>query len=234
MSRKNPMSKSNMKKLFLSFYFIFLLFVFIFSSCSQKKSAIKSKPALERLLDGNKRYVDNKSQHPDRSDERRKEIASKQTPYAVIVGCSDSRVSPEIIFDEGLGDLFVVRVAGNVIGQIELESIEYSVLYLNSKIILVLGHENCGAVEAALQNNKVNIEKIAKLIEPAIQKAKKNKTNNVLEQAIKANALNMKNFLEKSPKIKQLIKDKKIEVHAAYYNLKTGLVELINEKTSSD
>lgn len=211
-----------------------MLFSFIFSSCSQKKPAITSQPALERLLEGNKRYVDNKSQHSDRSDERRKEIASKHTPYAVIVGCSDSRVSPEIIFDEGLGNLFVVRVAGNVIGQIELESINYSALYLNSKIILVLGHDNCGAVEAALQNNKINIEKIAKLIEPAIQKVKKNKTNNVLEQAIKANALNMKNLLENSPKIKQLIKDKKIEVHAAYYNLKTGRVELINEKTSSD
>jgi carbonic anhydrase len=221
-----------MKKIFLSHYFAGLLTLFVLSSCSQKKAEMASQFSLERLLKGNKRYVDNQSQHPNRSEERRKEIASKQNPYAVIVGCSDSRVSPEIIFDEGLGDLFVVRVAGNVVGKIELESIEYSALYLGSKIILVLSHENCGAVDAVLQNKASNIESIAKFIEPAIQKAKEYETKNVLKQAIIANALNMKNFLEKSPKIEQLIKEKKIEVQAAYYNLETGLVELINEKIS--
>lgn len=214
-----------MKKLFLLFYLMFPMTFFIFSGFTE----ITPQVALERLINGNKRYVDNKSQHPNRSEERRKEISSTQSPYAVIVGCSDSRVSPEIIFDEGLGDLFVVRVAGNVIGQIELESIEYSALSLNSVIILVLAHENCGAVNAVLQNKITNIEKIAKFIKPAIQK-EKYKTNNILEQVIKTNALNMKNFLEKTPNIKQLINDKKIEIHAAYYNLKTGLVELINEE----
>ena len=208
---------------------MFLCLFFNFSSCSQKKSEPPSKLGLQRLIDGNKRYVNDKSIHPNRNEERRKEITSKQSPYAVIVGCSDSRVAPEIIFDEGLGDLFVVRVAGNVIGPIELDSIEYSALYLHSVIILVLGHENCGAVEAVIQNNTKDIEAVANLIEPAVQKAQEGETNNLLEQAIKINALNMKDFLENSPNIKQLIQDKKIEVHAGYYNLKTGLVEPLND-----
>lgn len=223
---KKPLSLSN---------FISSLISFLFSGCSQKKTItsqqkpkITSQQALQRLIKGNKRYVNNKSQHSNQNEERRKEIASKQSPYAVIVGCSDSRVAPEIIFDEGLGDLFVVRIAGNVIGPIELSSIEYSALYLNSVIILVLGHENCGAVDAVIQNKTSNIEEIARLIKPSIQDVQKYGKNNLLEHAIKTNALNMKLFLEKSPNIKQLIQDKKIEVHAAYYNFKTGLIELLN------
>ncbi|MBI5346352.1 MAG: carbonic anhydrase [Chlamydiae bacterium] len=216
-----------MKKTLVLSYFFFLL-IFLFSSCEPKESKIASEKALDRLIKGNERFVNNKSLHTNQNEERRKAIASQQSPYAIIVGCSDSRVSPEIIFDEGLGDLFVVRVAGNIIGPIELESIEYAALYLNSAIILILSHENCGAVEAVIQNKITDIEEIAKIIKPAIQKAEESKTNQ-LGQAIKINALNMKSFLEKSSKIEQLIRDKKIEVLAAYYNIKTGHIELLNE-----
>ena len=194
-----------------------------------KKTTKPSQNALERLIKGNERYVNNKSAHPNRSEERRKKIASKQSPYAIIVGCSDSRVSPEIIFDEGLGDLFIVRIAGNVIGPIELDSIEYSALHLNPSIILVLGHENCGAVDAVMENKTANIEMIAKLIEPAAKQARESKTDNPLELAIKTNALNMKDFLERSPNIEKLIKKNKIHINAAYYNLKTGFVEILNK-----
>ena len=194
-----------------------------------KKTTKQSQSSLERLIKGNERYVNNKSTHPNRSEERRKELVSKQSPYAIIVGCSDSRVAPEIFFDEGLGDLFVVRVAGNVIGQIELDSIEYSALYLNSSIILVLGHENCGAVGTVMENNTADIKAVANLIEPAVVKAKESKTDNPLELAIKTNALNMKDFLENSPNLEKLIKKNKIQVYAGYYNLKTGLVEILNK-----
>lgn len=208
------------------------LITFNLCSCTMfKKETKKTTPqnALERLINGNKRYVDGRSTHPNRSSERRKEISSKQKPFAIIVGCSDSRVAPEIIFDEGLGDLFVVRVAGNVIGPIELDSIDYSALYLNSSIIIVLGHENCGAVDATLNDNTSDIKAVATLIEPAIQKTQKSETKNPLEFAIKTNATNMKDYLEQSPNIEKLIKQKKIAVHAAYYNLKTGVVELLND-----
>ena len=220
------MRKCSMKKQLL-LCFMALTLPFISSSCSRKKSEAKLQQALERLIKGNNRYVNNKSEHPNRSEERRKEISLEQSPFAIIVACSDSRVAPEIIFDDGLGDLFVVRVAGNIIGPTQLESIEYSALHLHSAIILVIGHENCGAVDAVVQHKAQDMEKIAELIEPAIQKARESKTDNLLESAIKLNAVNMKHFLENSPNIKQLIENKKIEVQAAYYNLKTGRVEIL-------
>jgi carbonic anhydrase len=230
-----------MKNIFLLSNFIFLAVSFMFFSCTQKKAIITppkteitSQQALQRLITGNERYVNNKSQHHNINEERRKEIYSKQSPYAVIVGCSDSRIAPEIIFDEGLGDLFVVRVAGNVVGPIELESIEYSAVNLHSAIILVLGHENCGAVEAVIKNKTSNIKDVAKLIEPALQEAKQCKKSNLFEQTTKINALNMKKIIEKSPNIKKLIQDKKIEVRAAYYNLKTGLIEILDDQINID
>jgi carbonic anhydrase len=225
-----------MKKPILSAFFIFLLISLMLCSCEQKKKVVTSpkkeiisQGSLQRLIEGNKRFVNNKLQHPNQNEERRREIVLKQSPYAVIVGCSDSRVPPEIIFDEGLGDLFVVRVAGNVIGPIELESIGYAVLHLHPAVILVLGHENCGAVDAVIKHEAAKIEEIAKLIEPAVNEAQKQEKKNLYEHAIKANALNMKNLLEKSPNIEPLIRDKKIEVHAAYYNLETGFIELLND-----
>lgn len=218
-----------MKKLF--FCCIFLIFL-ILSGCDKSKSDLNnlaSKKAISRLVEGNKRFANNKSLHPNQDERRRKEIAQKQSPFAVIVGCADSRVPPEIIFDEGLGDLFVVRVAGNVIGPIELESIEYGVFHLNSAVVLVLGHENCGAVDAVLKNDFSDIENIAKFISPAVKDSEKLGKNNELEAAIKQNAINMKDFLENSSKINQAVHDKKIEVHAAYYNLESGLVEFLEK-----
>ena len=127
-----------------------------------------------------------------------------------------------------MGDLFVVRVAGNVIGPLELNSIEYAVLYLNSSAIIVMGHENCGAVDAVLRGATKDIEAVAKLIEPAVQEAKKNAPN-PLQAAVKINAKRMKDYLLSTPVIKKFVADKKIEVNAAYYNLKTGEVELLED-----
>ncbi len=210
--------------------FCILLVMTFFSSCQKKGSNDLPNQALEKLMKGNERFVNNKSENPNQNAERRSEILSKQSPFAIIVGCSDSRIPPEIIFDAGLGNLFVVRVAGNVIGPIEQESIDYAALYLNSSIILVLGHENCGAVNAVIDNKTSDIKEIATLIEPAVQKAKESNNDNLPERAIKINAINMKNYLIKSPNIKRLIEEKKIEVQAAYYDLKTGRVEILNEQ----
>ena len=189
--------------------------------------AVTPEQAMQRLMEGNGRYMRDALEHPNRDQERREAIVAKQKPFATIVGCADSRVSPEIIFDQGVGDLFVVRVAGNVIGDLELDSVDYSVLYLNSSVVIVIGHENCGAVDAVIHQNTKDIEAVAKLIEPSVQQAKKTKTDNLLESAIKANAVRMRDFLLKSRVIAQLVKDKKIEVHAGYYNLRTGAVEIL-------
>src|SRR5438105_8805589 len=114
--------------------------------------------ALQRLVDGNKRYAQDELLHADHSADRRNSLVQGQNPFATIVGCSDSRVPPEAIFDQGVGDLFVVRIAGNVAGPIELDSIDYSIKVLGASVILVLGHEACGAVNAVIENNAGDIK----------------------------------------------------------------------------
>ena len=190
-------------------------------------SLAADKDGLRRLMQGNERYVQDKLEHPNRTLERRLAIVSKQEPFATIVGCADSRVSPEIVFDQGVGDLFVVRVAGNVIGPLELDSIEYSVIHLHAGVIIVLGHENCGAVQAVINGTVQDIESVAELIQPAVQMAKKTNPSNLLEASIKANAILMKNYLLKTPVIQRYMANKKLEVYAGYYNLETGEVELL-------
>lgn len=188
-----------------------------------------STQAIQRLKDGNNRYVQDKLEHPNRDSDRREAVSAKQYPFAVIVGCSDSRVSPEIVFDQGIGDLFIVRVAGNVIGDLELESVDFGALVLKAVCIVVMGHENCGAVNAVIEGNTKGIESIAKLIQPAIKDAKRMDPEHVLSTAIKENAEHMKEFLLSTKVIKKLVKEKKLSVHAAYYNLDSGLVEWLDE-----
>ena len=111
--------------------------------------------ALAKLIAGNRRYVQHRQQYPDQSLPHRKELVSGQHPFAVILGCADSRVPPELLFDQGLGDLFVIRVAGNLVDDVVLGSIEYAVEHLGTKLIMVLGHEKCGAVSAAVEGGTV-------------------------------------------------------------------------------
>jgi carbonic anhydrase len=185
--------------------------------------------ALQTLMEGNQRFSKDKSLHLDRTSERRQELLSKQTPHATIVGCSDSRVAPEIVFDQGIGDLFIVRVAGNVVGPLELDSVEYSALYLHSSIVMVLGHENCGAVNAVIGGNTKDIEAVAELIQPAADATKMQKDNR-LENTIKINAKMMADQLRNSPVLAGLIAKKKLTVVAAYYNFHTGKVELLDQR----
>ena len=177
--------------------------------------------ALQRLIDGNRRYAQDKPLHADHSTDRRNTLLQGQTPFAAIVSCSDSRVTPEIIFDQGAGDLFVVRVAGNVAGPIELDSIDFSAKVLGSSIILVLGHESCGAVKAVIEKDTADIQQVAALIRPAVKKATD------LETAIKANVQYTVASLKKSPLLQRLMEEKKLECVGAYYNIKTGVVEIL-------
>src|SRR3954452_8948435 len=123
------------------------------------------------VIAGNHRYVLHKQQCPDQSWARRKELETGQHPFAVILGCADSRVSPELLFDEGLGDLFVVRLAGNIIDDAVLGSIEYAVEHLGTKLIMVLGHEKCGAVSAAVEraNAEGHLNALTRAIQPSVE-----------------------------------------------------------------
>jgi carbonic anhydrase len=179
--------------------------------------------ALQQLMEGNERSASDKMLHPNRTVERREAIVSQQNPFAIIVGCSDSRVPPEIIFDQGLGDLFTVRVAGNVVGPVELDSIEYAACILGSSIVLVMGHQNCGAINAVLSGQIKDIEEIAKLIKPAL----KNQTDLTNEKAVKANVAYVVDYLKKTPVLSKCIKDNKIKIVGGYYDLASGKVILL-------
>lgn len=183
--------------------------------------AITPQESLQRLIEGNLRYTSDQLTHPNLSSTRRDEIKAGQAPFATILGCSDSRVAPEIIFDQGLGDLFIVRVAGNVVGPIETDSIEYSVKYLGSSLILVMGHQSCGAVDAVVQGKTADIEDVANLIKPAIRGTKD------LEAAIKANVRWVVSQIKQAPFLKKMIDQKKLDCVGAYYQLGTGKVEIL-------
>lgn len=201
---------------------------------AENDSSLTPDGALQRLMDGNKRFATDTTTCPERNQMRRLSTAAKQKPFAIILGCSDSRIPPEIAFDQGIGDIFVVRVAGNVVSAIELSSVEYSALVNKSNIILVLGHQNCGAVQAVLDNQTQGIEAIANLIKPSLAKLKKNvdaTQSEQLVQAIESNILQSVNNIKKSKVIANLINNGKIKVVGGYYDFSTGEVRLLQEKS---
>lgn len=204
----------------------FGFFPFFASKSLEQVEAVAPEEAIKRLVEGNSRYSADLHEHPDRLSLRRLEIYQKQRPFATIVGCSDSRVPPEIIFDQGLGDLFVVRVAGQVVGPVELDSIEYSIKYLGSSLVLVLGHQSCGAVGAVLKGKTSDIEDVANLIRPALKTLK----TRSLENAVKANVSWVVENLKKTPLIQKMIEDGKIKVVGGYYTLPDGKVEFLESK----
>ncbi|PID77468.1 MAG: carbonic anhydrase [Deltaproteobacteria bacterium] len=185
--------------------------------------------ALKILMDGNKRFVSGELKHPNHCEESRQAKAPKQEPIAAILSCADSRVPPVDLFDQGIGDLFVVRVAGNVIGDHTLGSLEYAVCYLHTPLIIVMGHSYCGAV-AAVSSGAALGGHMASL-GPAIQTAIKNseghegdKNNNTARELARMTA---KKIAESEPIIADYVKEGKVKVVPAYYNLKTGEVSLL-------
>src|SRR4030043_701421 len=190
--------------------------------------------ALQKLMDGNKRYVSGSLMKKDIGETKRKELSTKgQKPFAVILTCSDSRVPPEILFDQGLGDIFIVRVAGNVVDPIVLRSIEYGAEHLNAPLLFILGHTKCGAVTATIEAKgepEGNIGAIVKKIMPAAEKAKKKggTKDEILETAIKENIKNVYNdVMKKSKIIPHLVEEGKLKIAAGEYDITTGIVAMI-------
>ena len=184
--------------------------------------------ALIRLIEGNARFVNSSFLNPRRDKKRREETFNEQNPFAVILTCSDSRIAPAILFDQGIGDLYVVRDGGNVIDETEQESVEFAISELGSLVILVMGHENCGVITSVLNGNTARIPTIAKLIKPSLDQALKLHSKNPLSDAIKLNAIYQKNILMQSPLLQKRVEDGKLIVHAAFFNLDDGLVELLD------
>ncbi|MGD0281610.1 MAG: carbonic anhydrase [Dissulfurispiraceae bacterium] len=194
--------------------------------------AQKGDETLSKLLDGNKRFVSNSLAVKDTGDARRKELSKAQHPSAIVVTCSDSRVPPEIIFDQGLGDIFDIRVAGNVIDPISVGSIEYAVEHLHTPLLILLGHDKCGAVSAAMEakgKTGDNIGTILRKILPAVRKATAlgGTKEDILNNAIRENVLlQQKYLLRKSPVVRNLIASGDLKVVTGIYHLESGVVEL--------
>ncbi len=189
--------------------------------------------AISRLKDGNARYTNSKQQHPRQSIKERAELTKSQHPFAIVIGCADSRVPPEIVFDQGLGDLFVLRVAGNVIDDHSLGSIEYAVDHLAVRLIVVLGHQSCGAVKAAKDTIAAKSEAPAHIqsLVTAIQPAVEATLNGDLETTVKANVKNVVQALRSStPVLKSKVDSGEVRVIGAYYSLDTGAVSFLDEK----
>jgi carbonic anhydrase len=185
--------------------------------------------ALDKLLEGNRRFVSQDAVHPNQDGNRRVEATKGQKPFAVIVGCSDSRIPPEIIFDQGIGDIFVIRVAGNIVDDIALGSIEYAVDHLGSQLVLVLGHSSCGAVTATVQGGETHghITSIVKAIKPAVEEAR-GKSGDLTDNSIRANVgLVAKTIASSKPILSKMTEEGKVVIIPAYYHLDTGLVELL-------
>jgi carbonic anhydrase len=211
-----------------AFYFLSLFNCALPIALSSAGPMPTPEKALEQLLEGNAHFVNNTSVHLSYLTEAKDNLLEKQTPFAAIVGCSDSRVPPELIFDTGLGDLFVIRDAGNVVGPIEMDSAEFAAATLKVPIIVVLGHQNCGAVKATLvgRENVPELDNIFPLIDAALHQCKIDEKD-VLVNAIKCNVKKGVETLKQSPSIAPLLQQKKVKVVGAYYEIATGKVTLL-------
>jgi carbonic anhydrase len=187
-------------------------------------NTVSAKDALARLEAGNRRNRTDRPEAAGRDGSRRRELLGGQSPFAVILSCSDSRIVPEIIFDTGIGDLFVVRVAGNVADSAALASIEYAVAHLGTKLVVVLAHESCGAVTAALSGEfpSDHTGHLMSMIRPAIEASEVRD----VDTAARRNArLAAKLLLDKSDIISEAVRSTGVRIVSAFYRLEAGDVE---------
>ena len=185
----------------------------------------RSKKALQLLQEGNARFSENRMAHPRRDPETRQSLTEGQNPFAALLTCADSRVSPDLVFDKGLGDLFVIRNAGNIAGPSAIASIEYAVAVLGVNLVVVMGHDQCGAVKAAIDNvNLGHISSITDRIKPAVKEAKL-QSGDVLENSIRLNAVYVaKQLRNTEPIIKEACDRGDLIIRSAVYSLDTGKV----------
>ena len=194
-----------------------------------KSDIINADEALQRLSEGNKRYVVGKFIRPHQTSVRRAELIEGQHPFAIILSCSDSRIPVELVFDQGVGDLFVVRVAGNIADDVVLGSIEYAAAHLHVLLVVVMGHGSCGAVAATASGGELegHLPVIAAAIRPAVDKVK-TQQGDLVNNAARANAVMVAEKLKSSkPVLSELVRSGKLTIEAAFYDIKSGKVEFI-------
>ena len=203
---------------------------------------VSAKDAITRLKEGNRRFVANiGSDDIHLSHSRIEDLPSKQQPFAIVLGCSDARVPAEIVFDQGLGDLFVIRIAGNIIAPSIIGSIEFAASQFNTRLVVVLGHSHCGAIEVTLQelqkpsiNQSRNLLSIVERVRPSVEALLESELRYDLEalakQAVRSNVMVSVNHLKSDSEIlKNLIQNEGLQVVGAEYSLETGLVDFLDD-----
>ncbi len=201
--------------------------------------------ALKELQDGNARFTKGTVKHSHQDEARRKELTLGQKPQTIILSCSDSRVSPEVVFDQGLGDVFVIRVAGNILGAAQVASIEYAVEHLGTRLILVMGHESCGAVTAAAKTppdktaGSPDLDTLVSSIRPSFDGLTQLEFNSALEDKKLSKLVNLnvnyvaKRLVERSAIVRHAVESGNVKVARGVYQLESGIVQ-INGSSESD
>lgn len=214
---------------------ISLVLVFLYVAAVSLMAAIgPGEEALKLLKEGNERFVMGKPVVKDISAQKRMLLSGGQKPLAYILSCSDSRVPPEIIFDQGLGDLFVIRVAGNVSDTIALGTIEYAAEHFHTSLLVVLGHSNCGAIKAAIEGGEFspNVGAVIAKIAPAVKIAKARNVDekDIIRDAVVENVRDViKDIRSNSPVIKEMEEKGKMKIIGAVYDLESGKVQFLKE-----
>jgi carbonic anhydrase len=195
---------------------------------SVSPSFLSPDEALQKLIEGNQRFVRHQLQHPDQTEARVHEVAQAQHPFATVLSCADSRVPAEIVFDQGIGDIFDVRIAGNIVTPESIGSLEYAVALLGTPVLMVLGHERCGAVTAAVQNEPLpgKIGTFVEAIRPAVERVKQ-QPGDAVDNAVTANVQYQIELLQQSSLITERSKSGQLKIVGGRYDLDTGTVQLI-------
>ena len=189
--------------------------------------------SLARLLEGNERFVAHRELYPDRGPEVRLRLAEAQHPFAVVIGCADSRVPPEVLFDEGLGDLFVIRNAGNIVDATCLASVEYGVAHLGVSLVLVLGHERCGVITAAVgvsrdgQEIRGHLWSLIDAVRPALEQTDPG-GDDVVDQAVRAHVtIQVEGLRRADPIVSRAVRTGGVRIVGARYDIDRGQVEVL-------
>jgi carbonic anhydrase len=195
---------------------------------AQPSPTLDADAALEKLMAGNQRFVQHTPQYPHQSPSRLKEVAQAQYPFATVLSCADSRVPVEILFDQGVGDIFDIRIAGNIATPETIGSIEYAVTLLGTPVLMVLGHERCGAVTAAVKNEALpgDINRFVEAILPAVNQVK-GRLGDAVDNAVIANVNYQIQQLQRSPLIAQRLQSGQLKILGARYDLDTGRVKIL-------
>ncbi len=193
------------------------------------EGSIGPEKALQRLMEGNERFIEGKSVHPNQGHDRRREVVGGQHPFAVVLACSDSRVPPEIIFDTGIGDLFVIRVAGNIADDVVLGSIEYAAEHLGVELVMVLGHQKCGAIQACVAGGEPQgcVASVLRALRP-VAEAASSKPGDAVDNTVRLNVAHVVASVKAAQSVlSSLATAGKLRVIGAYYSLDTGKVEIL-------